>query len=96
MGDDVWFISDHKLKEGVLLRNYKNTSTIRGPDKIYKINFSQVALKHKGVKNARKGLGVCSDSAGNSRRNGEKDRWIQPTERGKEKSSQVPKGAWAI
>ena len=95
MGDDVWFIVNHKLMQGVLLRNYKNTSTIKCQDKIYKVNYSQVSLK-KGDLDARKGLSVCSNSSSNSRCNGEKGRGIQSAESGKTKGPQVPKGAWAI
>ena len=95
MGSDVWFISNHKLMEGVLLRNYKNTSTIKCQDKIYKVNYCQVSLK-KGVGNARTGLSVCRNNAGDSRCDGEKDRGIQPPRRGKEKSPSVLKGSWSI
>lgn len=95
MGDDVWFIVNHKLMQGVLLRNYKNTSTIKCQDKIYKVNYSQVSLK-KGDLDARKRLSLCSNSPSNIRCNGEKNRRVQPTERGKAKGNQVPKGVWKI
>ena len=94
MGDDVYFITKNTLKEGVLLRNYKNTSTIKSGDKIYKVNYSQVAKR--GIENARKGLSVCGNSSSNSRCSGEKNSGIQSTKGGKEKGDQVLKGAWAL
>ena len=94
MGDDVWFICNHKLMRGVLLRNYKNKSTIKSGYKIYRVNYSHVAKK--GVENARTGLGVCGNSASNSRCIREKNRGVQPSERGKEKGDQVLKGVWAL
>lgn len=95
-GTTVLFVLDHKLRDGILVRQTPTEAIIRTTEKVYKVRKTQVATEDIGGRNARARFSVCRNNASDSGRNGEKGQRVRPSTGGETESPPIFKGGWPV
>ena len=95
-GDFVVFILDHKLMDGILIRQSTTEAFIRTKEKLYKVKKIQVATEDIGGKNARARFGVRNNNAGNSRCDGKENKRFRTITGREEQSTTFSERCWPV
>ena len=61
-GTTVLFVLDHKLRDGILVRQTPTEAIIRTTEKVYKVRKTQVATEDIGGRNARARFSAVTDT----------------------------------